>query len=73
MKKESENSDILQEYDFPKGVRGKYVRMYHRGSDIIVLESDLAERFPNSQAVNQALRSLANLQNRKRPDHRRQE
>ena len=67
MKKASENGDILEEYDFSKGVRGKYARRYHQGSNIIVLDPDLAERFPNSQAVNQALRSLADIQDRKKP------
>ena len=56
MKKGSEKSHNSQEYDFSKGIRGKYARKYHQGSNIIVLDPDLAERFPNSQAVNRALR-----------------
>jgi len=67
MKKPSERKDNSQKYDFSKGVRGKYARKYHQGSNIIVLDPDLAERFPNSQAVNQALRSLADIQDRKKP------
>ena len=67
MKKGSERKDNSQKYDFSKGVRGKYARKYHQGSNIIVLDPDLAERFPNSQAVNQALRSLADIQDRKKP------
>jgi len=65
MKKESENNKMLEEYDFSRGVRGKYAKRYHKGSNIIVLDPDVAER-PNSEAVNQALRSLANIQDRKR-------
>ena len=66
MKKDSDKPDLLPEYDFSKGVRGKYAARYHRGANIVVLDPDVAERFPNSQAVNQALRSLAAIQDRHR-------
>ena len=56
---------MLGEYDFSNGVRGKYAKRYHQGSNIVVLEPDVAERFPNSEAVNQALRSLARIQDAK--------
>lgn len=65
MKQESDNEDMLGEYDFSNGVRGKYAKRYHQGSNIVVLEPDVAERFPNSEAVNQALRSLARIQDAK--------
>ncbi len=65
MKQESDNEDMLGEYDFSNGVRGKYANRYHQGSNIVVLEPDVAERFPNSEAVNQALRSLARIQDAK--------
>ena len=65
MKQESDNEDMLGEYDFSKGVRGKYAKRYHQGSNIVVLDPDVAERFPNSEAVNQALRSLARIQDAK--------
>ena len=66
MRKESETGDMLPEYDFSGGVRGKYAKRYHQGSNVVVLEPDVAERFPNSEAVNQALRSLARVQDRGR-------
>ena len=66
MKKELDQDDMLEEYDFSKGVRGKYAKKYHEGSNIVVLEPDVAARFPNSEAVNQALRTLAKIQDRKR-------
>jgi len=66
MKKESENADMLPEYDFSKGVRGKYAKRYHQGSNIVVLDPDVAERFPNSEAVNRALRCLATIQDKSR-------
>jgi hypothetical protein len=66
MKKELDQDDMLEEYDFSKGVRGKYAKRYHESSNIVVLEPDVAARFPNSEAVNQALRTLAKIQDRKR-------
>jgi hypothetical protein len=65
MKKESENNEMLDQYDFSQGERGKYAKKYHQGSNIVVLDPDVAKRFPNSEAVNQALRSLADIQDRK--------
>jgi hypothetical protein len=65
MKRESENNEMLDQYDFSKGERGKYAKKYHQGSNIVVLDPDVAQRFPNSEAVNQALRSLANIQDGK--------
>ncbi len=46
------------EYDFSKGVRGKYAAKYRRGTNLILLEPDLAEAFPDSKAVNRALRAI---------------
>jgi hypothetical protein len=62
MKKGRKDSEILEEYDFSGGVRGKYARKYRRGSNVVVLDPDLAKRFPNSRAVNQALRTLVKTQ-----------
>jgi hypothetical protein len=62
MKKVREkNSEVLQEYDFAKGVRGKYARRYARGTNVVVLEPDVAKLFPNAEAVNSSLRSLAKI------------
>ena len=55
------NADVRREYDFNsmKGaVRGKYVKRLRQQSNIVVLEPDLAEAFPNELAVNQALRGV---------------
>ena len=69
MSKESENNEMRKEYDFSQGVRGKYAKAYHQGSNVVVLAPDVAERFPNAEAVNQALRSLANLIDGKHQPH----
>lgn len=50
--------DMLDEYDFSKGVRGKYAKRYAEGTNIVVLSPDVAAAFPNSESVNEALRVL---------------
>jgi len=52
-------SDLLDEYDFSNGVRGKYVKRLAAGSNIVVPSPDVAEVFPDS--VNEALRALAKI------------
>jgi len=52
--------EMLPEYDFASmkgGVRGKYVRRLRSGSNLVLLEPDVAEAFPTDVAVNQALRA----------------
>ena len=46
------------EYDFSGAVRGKYSRRYMENSNIVVIDPDVHERFKNSAAVNDALRTL---------------
>ena len=65
MKKAKTVSDDLRpEYDradFGPMVRGKYAARMKEASNIVVLDPDVAEAFPNAQAVNQALRALLEL------------
>jgi len=49
---------MLDDYDFSKGVRGKYVQRFKSGSNIVVLSPDVAEVFSDSESVNEALRTL---------------
>ncbi len=56
--------DLLPEYDFSKGVRGKYVQRLDAGSNIVVLAPDVAEFFPDSESVNEALRTLVSIAQR---------
>ena len=49
---------MLKKYDFSRGVRGKYVRRLAAGTNIVVLEPDVAKVFRDSRSVNQALRAL---------------
>ncbi len=55
---ESNPPEMRPEYDFSGGVRGKYYRRYMESTNVVVLEPDVHERFKNSTAVNEALRSL---------------
>jgi hypothetical protein len=53
--------DLLAEYDFSQGVRGKYSQRYAEGTNIVVLSPDVMEFFPDSDAVNAALRVLVDI------------
>lgn len=53
--------DMLDEYDFSRGVRGKYAERYAEGTNIVVLDPDVAKVFPDSESVNAALRAIANV------------
>lgn len=53
--------DMLADYDFSQGVRGKYAQRYAEGTNVAVLSPDVAEFFPDSEAVNTALRALVNI------------
>jgi hypothetical protein len=65
-KRRERNNEMLPEYDFSQGVRGKYARRYAKGSNVVVLEADVAKVFPNSEAVNSRLRSLAQIIHRQK-------
>lgn len=59
--------EILPEYDpalIRRGVRGKYAARYAEGTNVVVLEPDLAAAFPDSAAVNAALRALLDIARR---------
>jgi len=56
--------DMLEEYDFSGGVRGKYAKRYAEGTNIVVLDPDLADRFKDSESVNRALRELVAIADR---------
>lgn len=82
----SEDNDMLPEYDFRDGIRGKHYKAYRKGHRVkihkadgttvvqhfkleegaVILEPDVREYFPDSEAVNKALRSLIELIPKKR-------
>jgi hypothetical protein len=53
-----DRDELRPEYDFSHGERGRYAERYRAGTNLVLLEPDVAERFPDSEAVNRALRSL---------------
>ena len=56
--------EMLDEYDFSRGVRGKYAKRYAEGTNIVILAPDVAEFFPDSESVNTALRALVGVARR---------
>jgi hypothetical protein len=58
MEKETKPDQMRPYYDFSRGVRGKYAAAYAKGTNVVVIEPDLAKIFPDSEAVNDALRAL---------------
>lgn len=65
MKKDEENDDLQPEYDLREllkgSVRGKYAQRYQEGTNLVLLDPDVAQAFPNEQAVNDALRLVIQL------------
>ncbi len=53
--------EMLEEYDFSNGIRGKYTKEYNDGVNIIKLDKDVRKIFPDAESVNNALRTLINL------------
>jgi hypothetical protein len=53
--------DLLPEYDFTGAVRGKYYERYRQGTNVVLLDPDVAVAFRDSAAVNDALRLLVSL------------
>jgi hypothetical protein len=67
-------NELRSEYkrpDFGSLVRGKYVARLHEGSNVVVLDPEIAGMFPNARAVNAALRSLAEIAKRTASTRRR--
>ena len=54
-----DDEDMLEDYDFSAGVRGKYVQRLAEGSNLVVIDPDVASIFPDHTSVNNALRHLA--------------
>ena len=65
-KTHSRSTEMQAEYDFSRGTRGKYSRRFAAGSNVIVLDPDVAKVFSSSVAVNRSLRKLARLTKRGR-------
>ena len=64
------DDDVLPEYDFSGAVRGKYYERYRQGTNVVLLDPDVAAIFRDSAAVNDTLRSLVSLARAKVPEQR---
>ena len=64
MKKVKDYDELRPEYsreDLSKGVRGKYAKAYQEGTNLVLINPEIAKVFPTEKAVNDALRSLINV------------
>lgn len=52
---------MLEEYDFSGGIRGKYTKRYAEGTNVVIIDPDIIEYFPDNESVNNALRGLATI------------
>jgi hypothetical protein len=55
------NGDMRDHYDFRGGVRGKYAQRYAEGTNVVVLDPDVARMFPDRESVNEALRAVGRI------------
>jgi hypothetical protein len=62
--------EMLPEYDFSQGVRGKHHEAYRAGTNVVHLDADVAAAFADSAAVNEALRLLMKLARERVPARR---
>ena len=64
----TDKDELRSEYDLAKlgkGVRGKYFKRYSEESNVVIIDPDLTDAFPNAKAVNEALREVLVMRNRK--------
>jgi hypothetical protein len=59
------------EYDLRGGVRGKYAARFAEGTNVVLLDPDVAEAFPDSESVNEILRALLRILDRRKKASRR--
>ena len=70
MKKARNDPSLLAEYDFRHGVRGKYAKRYANGTNVVVIDPDVAEYFPDHDSVNESLRGLMTIIKKRKKSRR---
>ena len=64
-RRDKANDELRPEYDLPQllktGVRGKYAKRYHAGTNLVLLDPDIRKAFRSERAVNEALRLVLEL------------
>lgn len=61
MSKTTDANELRREYDFTGGIRGKHYKAYKKGTNLVLLDPDIAEVFKDSESVNRALRMLIDI------------
>ena len=61
MNQDPDQDTMRPEYDFTAGVKGKHHRAYRQGTNVVLLDPDVADMFKDAAAVNSALRALAHV------------
>ena len=64
-KRRSDEDTMRTEYDFSKGGRGKHTARYAAGTNVVVLEPDVAAEFRTAEEVNETLRAVAGILRRR--------
>jgi len=59
--KPDEIDEMLPHYDFSGGVRGKYAERVRRGTNLVLLDPDVAKIYPDAESVNKVLRTVDNI------------
>jgi hypothetical protein len=73
-RKSREDKDTMRpEYDFSKGVRGKHAARYAEGTNVVVLDPDVAQEFRTTEQVNETLRAVSKLLQQRRKAHQLQD
>jgi hypothetical protein len=60
-KPDCDGDEMRSYYDFSGGVRGKYAKRYAEGTNVVVLDPDVANMFKDAQSVNETLRAVARI------------
>ena len=63
----NKEDDMRPEYHFSGGIRGKHFQAYRQGTNLVPLDQDVAQMFPDATAVNEALRLLIKLAKQRVP------
>jgi len=71
-RRETTDRDTMRpEYDFSNGIRGATAKRYASGANVVMIDPELLDVFPDSKSVNEALRALAPFLRKRRPKRRR--
>ncbi len=60
----TDDFDMKAEYDFSRGIRGKYYKKFAKGTNVVVLDPDVAKVFRSSEQVNEILRTISRIAKR---------